>query len=75
MIEMKPGGFDKRVRCAYNTVVTRLSEPCYASFLFYFSLNLKHGLNPARLDVVNRLMCVLPSHVLTFQSVLTKKVS
>ena len=61
-MEKRAGGFDERVRRAHDTVAIWLPEPRYASSPFHFALNCAHGLEPSRLEVVNRLMRIVPHH-------------
>ena len=51
----------------------RLPEPRYASSPFYFALNRAHGLEPLRLEEVNRLMRIVPHHGLAFLPLLTER--
>ena len=70
-MEKGAGEFDERVRRAHDTVAIRLLEPRYTSSPFNFALNRAHGLEPSRLEVVNRLMRIVPHHGLALLSLLT----
>ena len=49
--------FDQPVYCEENTVINMLPKPSLASASFCFMLNRALGLDPSKLDVLNRLMC------------------
>ena len=68
-MEKRAGGFDERVRRAHDTVAIRLPEPRYASSPFHRA----NGLEPSRLEVVNRLMRIVPHHGLALLSLLTER--
>ena len=65
--------FEERARRSRQKPIGRLHEPPYPASPFYFALFRAHNLDPAKHEVVNRLLRVAPHHGLALLVMLTER--